>query len=74
MSAITASPARSRRTGTLRRTAEASKLLLVFRPAPRNSTSSAICSDDRVPAPSSSIAAVKLASPEALAGSSPLPA
>jgi hypothetical protein len=61
-------------TGTFRRTADESKDDPVVREAPRKSMSSASCSAERDPAPSSSMAAVRLATPNFPAGSSPLPA
>ena len=60
-------------TGTDRRTAEESNELVVDRFAPRKSTASASSSDERDPAPSSSIAAVRLATPNLPAGSAALP-
>ena len=73
-SAINGSASLSRETGTFRRTADASNELLVASAAPRNSTSSATCNAVRLPAPSSSIAAVRLATPNLPAGSSLAPA
>ena len=62
-----------RATGTFSRIAELSLLLLVTRSAPRKSTASAICRADREPAPSVSSDAVRLATPNLPAGSSPVP-
>ena len=73
-SASSGRASRRRATGTFRRTADESKEPVVVRPAPRNSTASAISSAEREPAPSSSIAAVRLAVPNLPAGSSPAPA
>ena len=71
---MSGSASASRRTGTLSRTADASNELEVVRFAPRNSAASAMSSALRLPAPSSSIAAVRLATPNWPSGSSPLPA
>ena len=70
---MTASAGPRRATGTPSLTAEASNELLVVRSAPRNSISSAISSADRAPAPSSNIAAVRLANPNFPLGSSLAP-
>jgi hypothetical protein len=64
----------SRETGTLSLTADASNELVAMRSAPRKSTSSEICNAVREPAPSSNIAAVRLAMPNFPAGSSSAPA
>ena len=72
-SAMTGNASGRRSTGTFRLIAEASKELVVLIAAPTNSMASAISSADRLPAPSSSIAAVRLESPNFPAGSSPPP-
>jgi len=62
-----------RATGTCSRMADASTALAAPRSAPRKSTASAISSADLEPAPSSSSAAVKLATPYLPGGSFAVP-
>jgi hypothetical protein len=69
-SAISANPFRIRETGTFNRTADASNELVVARSAPRKSARPRSAGRCANPAPSSSIAAVRLAVPNLPAGSS----
>src|SRR5476651_2723481 len=72
-SAMIGSEASRRATGTCSITVVWSMPAAASRSAPRKSTASAISSDDLLPAPSSSIAAVRLATPNLPGGSSDVP-